>query len=123
MPYSTCYKAYYKAYYMTSHSRPFTFYMSDDDEWLLQATESADAAAAASALPVVGTNPFHVKSKSSKESPLSPPPGFGHSPPKDGLLPMTTRSSARERNRREVDPGAAGFETTENTHFTHQTAT
>ena len=28
-----------------------------------------------------------------------------------------------ERNRREVDPGAAGFETAENTHFTHQTAT
>ena len=28
-----------------------------------------------------------------------------------------------ERNRREVDPGEAGFETAENTHFTHQTAT
>ena len=27
-----------------------------------------------------------------------------------------------ERNRREVDPSEAGFETAENTHFTHQAA-
>ena len=39
----------------------------------------------------------------------------------DGSNVTTERT--RERNRREVDPGKAGFETAENTHFTHQTAT
>ena len=36
------------------------------------------------------------------------------------LLPA--KAATIERNRREVDPGEAGFETAENTHFAHQAA-
>ena len=51
-----------------------------------------------------------------------------HSPRIIGTTALRFRQSHRhaheikERNRREFDPGEAGFETTENTHFTHQTA-
>ena len=50
------------------------------------------------------------------------PVGDRRSPLVDRRSPIGRRPW-RERNRREVDPGEAGFETTENAHFAHQTVT